>query len=158
MSLRKAYQDHQLSRELPDIMQSFLRNGDTCDKIIAEVLQVWTPSQTQLLIDNSSLQLHNDILDKLSKHLCYTVSRRCLTGDMYVDHAQRETNDLQSLVMHLRDLVQLAASSPIHPIFAACLLVLHTRIANLTTAQSLVESSKDNLEMILQLENLQLSA
>jgi hypothetical protein len=56
--------------------------------------------------------------------------------------------------MHLFDSVQLAVNSQIRPILAACLPILRARIVNLTTAQSLVESSKDNLEMILQLERL----
>jgi hypothetical protein len=47
-------------------MQIFLRNGDACDKIFAEALQVGSQSQMQLN-DNSSLELHDDILYKLGE-------------------------------------------------------------------------------------------
>jgi hypothetical protein len=57
----------QLSHELPDIMKAFLRNGDTCDKVVAEALQVGTQSQKELM-GNSSLPLHDEILDKLGRH------------------------------------------------------------------------------------------
>jgi len=68
----------QLSHEMPGIMRAFLRNGDTCDKVVAEVLQVGTQSPKEL-IGNSSLQLHNEILDKLGGHLVVQF-RHYLTG------------------------------------------------------------------------------
>ncbi|KIM76413.1 hypothetical protein PILCRDRAFT_826424 [Piloderma croceum F 1598] len=134
LAFLQEFASNTLSHEVPDIMRGFLRNGDTCDKVVAEALQVGMQSQKEL-IGNSSLPLHNEILDKL-------------------EHAQSEANRLESSFIHLFDSVQLAASSQIRPILAACLPILRARIANLTTAQSLVESSKDNLEMILQLERL----
>jgi hypothetical protein len=48
-------------------MQAFLHSGDTCDTIVAEALQVGTQSQKQL-DHRSSLQLQNEILDKLGEH------------------------------------------------------------------------------------------
>jgi len=77
----------------------------------------------------------------------------CIKEDAYV-----ETNRLEFSVIHLLDSVHLVADSPIRPILAACLPVLRARIANLTVAQNLVDSSKDNLEMTLQLESLRLTA
>jgi hypothetical protein len=47
-------------------MQSFLRNGDACDKVLAKALQMGTQIQMQQN-QNSNLQLHNDILDKLGE-------------------------------------------------------------------------------------------
>ena len=59
--------------------------------------------------------------------------------------------------MQFLDSMRLEAHSPIRPVFTACLPVIRGRTSNLTTAQHIVESSKDNLEMELQLENLRLT-
>jgi hypothetical protein len=64
---------------MPEIMQIFLRNGDACDKIFAEALQVGS-SQMQLN-DNSSLELHDDILYKLGENFgVRSFPRQCLTA------------------------------------------------------------------------------
>jgi len=126
------------SQELPKIMQAFLRNGDICNKTVGEALQIGTQSQKQL-DDRPNLQLHNEILDQLER-------------------THNETNRLEFSVVHLLDSVQLAADSPIRPIFAACLPVVRARAANLIVAQNLLKSSKDNLEITLQLKSLRLTA
>ena len=56
----------QLSHELPDIIQTFLRNGNACDKVLAKALQMGTQIQMQQN-HSSNLQLHHDILDKLGE-------------------------------------------------------------------------------------------
>jgi len=127
-----------LSQELPEIMQTFLRDGDICNKIVGEALQIGTQSQKQP-DDRLNLQLHNEILDQLER-------------------AHNEANRLEFSIMRLLDSVQLAADSPIRPIFAACLPVVRARTTNLVVAQDLLESSKGNLEMTLQLESLRLTA
>jgi hypothetical protein len=60
--------------------------------------------------------------------------------------------------MQFLDSMQLEAHSPIRPVLTACLPVIRGRTSNLTTAQQLVESSINNLEMALQLDSLRLTA
>jgi hypothetical protein len=138
-------------------MQAFLHSGDTCDTIIAEALRVGTQSQKQL-DHRSSLQLQNEILDKLGEqHGTHPLLLRHLTV-IDTELAHGGANRLESSIICLLDPVQLATDSPIRPVLAACLPVLRARITSLTTAQELIMSSKSNLEMILQLESLRLTA
>jgi hypothetical protein len=137
-------------------MQAFLRNGDICNKTVGEALQIGTQSQKQL-DDRSNLQLHNEILDQLGEHLDVRPLPLHLMA-VCTERTHNETNRLEFSVVHLLDSVQLAADSPIRPIFAACLPVVRARAANLIVAQNLLKSSKDNLEITLQLKSLRLTA
>ena len=56
----------QLSHELPEIMRGFLRSGDICDTIVAEVLQLRMNH-----LDDSSILHFNGILGKLGASSLY---------------------------------------------------------------------------------------
>lgn len=138
-------------------MQSFLRNGETCEKVITEALRVSTQDCSR--IDYSApIQLHNSILDKLGEHLRQRILDYRLQHLRVVQSeiARTEAIQLETLISGLMDGKNILADSPLTSIFGACLPVVRVRSANLAIARDLIESSKANLGMHLQIESLRL--
>ncbi|EGO02256.1 hypothetical protein SERLA73DRAFT_178111 [Serpula lacrymans var. lacrymans S7.3] len=128
-----------LARELPPLIQQFLRHGETCKRVTAEALRLGAHGgRNDVCGDQTSpVSRYNDISDQL----------HCL----YIEGVTIE----RSLVC-LLEANSLDAQSLVRPPLTACLALLRARMANITSAGSLVLSCKDNMGLNLQLESLRL--
>jgi hypothetical protein len=77
---------------------------------------------------------------------------------------QKEARDFESLVIKLTNTPEEAADddaisvhSQVAGVFAACLPILHARIANLSLAQELVDSVLENASLSLRMESMGLT-
>jgi len=84
-------------------------------------------------------------------------------ANLCVEELQAEASDLESSILKLTSSTPTnddAATEPssargqIIGVIAACLPVLHARIANLTMAQDLIDSAQENLSISLRMESL----
>ena len=84
-------------------------------------------------------------------------------ANLCIEELQAEASDLESSILTLTsstpandDTATESSSSrgQIMSVIAACLPVLHARMANLTMAQDLIDSAQENLSISLRMESL----
>ncbi|KZP07346.1 hypothetical protein FIBSPDRAFT_1053027 [Athelia psychrophila] len=128
-------------KELPELVQTFLRNGIACEAVAAEVLHIH--GRTRMDHPRSPFQVFDEILARIAS-------------------AQTDADRLHAAFTRLLGSKDLAAksslSSFLHPIFEAFLPVMHVRISNLAAVHELVLCSKTNLGMALHIQSLKLTS
>lgn len=131
------------ARDAPLIMKTFHSHGDACTRLEAEALNLAVRGSA-VPDDDAPLQVYADMLDSL-------------------EELQAEASDLESSILKLTSSTPAnddaatessSARGQIISVIAACLPVLHARIANLTMAQDLIDSAQENLSISLRMESL----
>ena len=88
------------------------------------------------------------------QYIDHTTEQTCNTTEAL----QKEARDLESLIIKLTntpvDETRVAAHSQVAGVFAACLPILHGRIANLSLAEELVDSVLENASLSLRMESM----
>lgn len=134
----------------PNIMQTFLAHGDTCERVEAEALRLAVHG-AQEPDEDAPLEIYRTMLDSLEElheeavQLEGAILR--LTETSTGTAASEDTegkgdNETQS------------ARAQIVGVFAACLPVLRARISNITMAQDLIDGAQENLSISLRMESL----
>lgn len=143
-------------------MRAFLRNGENCDKLVSEALRISTQGSgpAQRGLNQSPLLRHKDILNQLGKLItwCFMLIR----PPLMIQSQEEELSEgvqLDKWIGSLLESKSLSSNSQsiLGPILIACRPLVLTRIENLTIAQELIRSSKDNLGTSMHIQSLRIS-
>lgn len=145
--------------DAPRIIQTFLSHGEACAKIEAEALGLVSNGATAGEEDETLKachEMHSDLerLQETATSLELTISR--LAGmNTDANQSQEQPGAVESGADSEEPAKsKLKAHSELRRLFAACLPVLHLRIANLNMAQDLIDSAQENLSISLKMQYL----
>ena len=140
-------------------MQLFHSHGMSCDRIETEALKLSAhePSNPN---EDEPLKVYNDMLESLGR-FCIILQNRSQNRTNITEALQKEARNLESLIIKLTNTPNEDETSVVHSqiagVFAACLPILHARIANLSLAQELVDSILENTSLSLRMESMGIS-
>ena len=138
-------------------MQLFHSHGISCDRMETEALKLSAhgPSGAN---EDEPLRVYNDMLESLGRFSIPIVQYRL---NNMTEALQKEARNLESLIIKLTNTAEesdaISVHSQIAGVFAACLPILHARIANLSLAQELVDSVLENASLSLRMESMGLT-
>lgn len=137
-------------------MQLFHSHGISCDRMETEALKLSAhgPSGAN---EDEPLRVYNDMLESLGRFCTISITRL----NNMTEALQKEARNLESLIIKLTNTAEesdaISVHSQIAGVFAACLPILHARIANLSLAQELVDSVLENASLSLRMESMGLT-
>ena len=146
-------------------MKLFHSHGISCDRIETEALKLSAhgPSNPN---EDKPLKVYNDMLESLGR-VSILILHRSHDRTNITEALQKEARNLESLINKLTNTTEetvdetnvdaISVHSQISGVFAACLPILHARIANLSLAQELVDSVLENASLSLRMESMGLA-
>jgi len=126
--------DPVLSSIVPTIAQSFISYDDACSRMISDALTL----ASRPLDENAEVKEYSELLN-------------------HIDDLQQETKKLECSILSISKSATHVREARVVPALVTLLPVVRARSANLTSARTLVQRSKDNLTISLQIQSLQLT-
>ncbi|KAJ3480587.1 hypothetical protein NLI96_g8241 [Meripilus lineatus] len=145
--------DEKHAHEIPKLMVAFLHHGTACQKVIDDALKANGSTQK----DAAQLRHCAALLESLGTSVRSVMQQQTL--DRLTRHTGRLQEEGSELLRVMTSLGEgISPSSKLAHTVLVLTEVLQSRVANVATACSLVESCRTNLRLHLEIESLKLSS
>jgi hypothetical protein len=134
-------------------MQTFLRHGDAYTQVTADAIRL-SAQKINYQSYQSPIQTYDHILTKLGA--LQTMDPGLASVDHFTDNLHVEATLLVQSIAQLQS-GDPELSSVVLRVFSACLPILEARIDNLSCAHELVQSTKENMALELEMESLRIT-
>ncbi|KAF8969353.1 hypothetical protein BDZ97DRAFT_1915316 [Flammula alnicola] len=145
------------AKDAPAIMQLFHSHGDSCARVETEALKLAMRS-TPDAASEEPLKVYNDMLHDLEElqneatSLQNSITKLTEGSSSTTETATDGADGASSSAADAS-----AARSQVTGVFASCLPVLRARIANLSMAQELIDTTLENVSLTLRMESMGLA-